>query len=96
MVLIWFASWLLCSQHDDQATAAVIRDHKQTMLRDMVGLIGHRVWREDGDKRGARKGSKEACSSVDGISDTLDGSMDCTRAGNCERNTNGFVLLNTR
>ncbi|KAF5841722.1 tubulin-tyrosine ligase family-domain-containing protein [Dunaliella salina] len=36
----------IMAEHDDPDTAAAIRDLKQAMLKDMMSLVGHRIWRQ--------------------------------------------------
>ena len=38
------------AQHQDPATARLISEHKSAMLRDLIGLVAHRLRRPDSGK----------------------------------------------
>mmetsp|Transcript_1792 Transcript_1792/g.4112 ORF Transcript_1792/g.4112 Transcript_1792/m.4112 type:complete len:97 (+) Transcript_1792:97-387(+) len=45
----------IMAEHDNPATAAAIRGIKQAMLRDMMALVGHRIWRQGPDDENVRQ-----------------------------------------
>lgn len=100
----------IMAEHEDPVTAASICEHKRAMLRDMVGLVRHRLWRADegerhsnsggskggvtGSGRDSRVGNKKGGGVSERPLDVLDGQLISAGTAGRKARSTGSVAVN--